>query len=741
MTISRGSNNFKELGRELCPVCGHAGRCKRSEERGDDLVLCFRSTEEIINGYRRLKHTNGCSTYIRIGCETDRTVAFQKTKPTSKAPIPGLDGLALKYADALTEEAAQAFADELGVSSDSIRMIGAGVRNGRLCVPERDGEGQVIGISVRNPTQKPKYRVGLNHKRGLIIPANFKDLSDVALAVEGPSDVMAGVTMGLRVIGRPSDLGGADFLAVFLSGETGVLVVGENDQKEDGIWPGRDGAMKLSAKLANSWGRPVRWALPPDGYKDIRAYLNSRQFENPVTRGRELLAYLLSNAVEVHPDTLIDSGNSGLISSNSFLSSPTRKWPPPLDDAAYHGVAGDLVRAIEPNTEADPVALLLCFLAAVGNVIGRKVHFVADGVQHFLNLYVVLIGETSKGRKGTAWARIIRCFTSIAQTWSEERVSGGMSSGEGLIWSVRDPIYANENQREGNKKVPLQVLKDPGIEDKRLMLIEAEFASVLRQVDRQGNTLSAIIRKAWESGSLRSLTKNSPAQATGAHISIIGDITAEELLRYLDRTEIANGFGNRFLWACVRRSKCLPEGGNIDESDLAALTGRVAQALVFAADEIRLERDPAAKDLWAKVYPDLSEGKPGLSGSLCGRAEAQVMRLAGIYAALDCSRLITVDHLTAAIAVWEYCEASVRWCFGDALGDPIADTILSALREAPKAGLTRTEISNLLGRNVKAERIVQALALLNTRQLAMPVTVTTDGRSAERWLAGTRATK
>ena len=91
---------------------------------------------------------------------------------------------------------------------------------------------------------------------------------------------------------------------------------------------------------------------------------------------------------------------------------------------------------------------------------------------------------------------------------------------------------------------------------------------------RDGNTLSAIIRDAWDRGDLRSMTKNSPAVATGALISIVAHITLQELRQELTGTDAANGFANRFLFACVRRSKCLPDGGEVDLSPLASRLAR-----------------------------------------------------------------------------------------------------------------------------------------------------------------------
>jgi hypothetical protein len=102
-----------------------------------------------------------------------------------------------------------------------------------------------------------------------------------------------------------------------------------------------------------------------------------------------------------------------------------------------------------------------------------------------------------------------------------------------------------------------EVLADEGVHDKRLMVYAPEFAAVLKVAGRDGNTLSATIRQAWDTGILRIMTKNNPAVATEAHISIVGHITKAELLRHLDATEKANGLANRFLWVCVKRSKLL----------------------------------------------------------------------------------------------------------------------------------------------------------------------------------------
>lgn len=202
---------------------------------------------------------------------------------------------------------------------------------------------------------------------------------------------------------------------------------------------------------------------------------------------------------------------------------------------------------------------------------------------------------------------------------------------------------------------------------------------------RDGNTLSAVIRQAWDSGNLRTMTKNSPAEATGAHISIIGHITKGELCRLMEATEASNGFCNRFLWPCVRRSKVLPEGGHFDEAALAPIILRLHAAVQFGREAQEIKRNDSAREVWRAIYSELSEGKPGLLGSVVSRGEAQVMRLACLYALQDMSYVVTPDHLTAALALWEYCESSAKYIFGERLGDPIADEILKALRDILRA--------------------------------------------------------
>lgn len=409
-------------------------------------------------------------------------------------------------------------------------------------------------------------------------------------------------------------------------------------------------------------------------------------------------------------------------------------WPEALSDDVYHGLAGEIAHAIQPHTESDPAAILVQLLTAFGNCIGVRPHYRVEGSRHTSNLFVALVGATAKARKGTSWGRIAQLFGLIDDRWIKDCVQSGLNSGEGLIWAVRDPIYKRVRKGKGADAYMDDEEVDAGVSDKRLLVIEEELASMLRVMGREGNTLSPVIRKAWDGHPLRSMTKNSPACATGAHISIVGHITVDELRRYLNRTEMGNGFANRFLYLCVRRSKCLPEGGNLSDDALRPFAEHLAQVIGRARAIQHVTMDQQSRTIWRAAYPELSEALPGLFGVATSRAEAQVVRLALLYALLDESDVVQPEHLQAGLAVWEYAEGSARYIFGSAIGDPVADDILRSLRANPD-GLSRTDISGLFKGHKNSETIGRALALIQQQKLARPEPRGTAGRSIEVWRA------
>jgi len=321
--------------------------------------------------------------------------------------------------------------------------------------------------------------------------------------------------------------------------------------------------------------------------------------------------------------------------------------------------------------------------------------------------------------------------------WVENCIASGLSSGEGLIYAVRDPLVRKEQIKVKGKYTGdvQEVTVDFGVDDKRLFVIEGEFVQAFKVMSREGNTLSAQIRAAWDHGYLRSLVKNSPYRASGAHISICGHISRTELDLSLNDCDFFNGFANRFLWACVQRSKLLPRGGNLDITILSDELKKLQETLSWAPQVEEMERDEDAEALWDSVYGELSAEIPGKFGAAVGRAEGQVLRISMIFALTDRSRIIRREHLQAALALWEYHLSSAQYLFLHRLDDHNAEKILTALRTHPE-GMTRTQINvEVFGRNLSCSKIDNALAYLRRLKRAEVINESTNGRTRQRWLA------
>lgn len=398
------------------------------------------------------------------------------------------------------------------------------------------------------------------------------------------------------------------------------------------------------------------------------------------------------------------------------LPPPPAGWPAPPDPVAYHGLPGAIVAKIAPHTEADPIAILTQLLVCCGALIGRDAFFQVEATQHHPNEFVVLVGDSAKARKGSSFDHVARLLSHTDPAFTA-RLTTGLSSGEGLIWAVRDPHGP-----------------DPGAIDKRLLVIEPEFATVLKSTGRELSTLSPTLRSAWDGRPLALLTRTAPARATSAHISIIGHITQTELRRHTTTVEIANGFLNRFIFAAVRRVRLLPEGGDPDPLKGTGLARYLTSVLKHAHTAGQLTLTPDARELWWHTYPQLTQPADGLLGQLTARAEAHVIRLALLYTLLDGQKTIQPEHLHAALTLWDYASRSAAWALGHTTGDPLAEQIHAALARSPE-GLTRTQIRDLCQRNLPADRVEQALATLAAAGRAQQQRTLTGGRPAELWTA------
>lgn len=462
--------------------------------------------------------------------------------------------------------------------------------------------------------------------------------------------------------------------------------------------------------------------------------------------GYPLPGYRYTHAFrEVRDRLAADLGISAVTSTSRALPStaggrskrPTLAAGPPVDSDMFHGLAGEATQALDPHTEADRKANLITLLLSIGNAAGRSPFIRVGNKKHHANIFAVIVGRTSKARKGTSWADVATLMQFADPDWLDNCVAGGLVSGEGLIHHVRDARFDEKHSKDSTGVAVVEkVLVDPGVYDKRLLAKEEEFAAVLRNAARRDSTVSMKLRDAWDTGTFRTMAKNNPDRATDAHVSMLGHITEEELQPSMSPIEAANGFANRILWWFADRSKILPLPESLPMSEAARLGKRLGEVLAFArvTGEVSLADD--AKALWVEVYHALSEGLPPPVGKYTDRGEPQVLRLALIYALLDISPEIHPVHLRAALAVWNYAAGSAQLIWGTRTGHSLADTILSKLAIAGGAGMTRTEVQDALSRHVKKADLDRAFAQLDEAGLAWCEREPTRGAPIQRWRYG-----
>ena len=216
------------------------------------------------------------------------------------------------------------------------------------------------------------------------------------------------------------------------------------------------------------------------------------------------------------------------------------------------------MKALDPHTEADPVGILNQFVTMFGNIVGNNPYYLVESDRHHTNLFSVQVAVSAKGRKGTAAGRVKAVTILADKAWSEERMASGLSSGEGLINAVRDP----DEKWDAKAKVPNRRswCRRQAPDDNRARICRRAFG---HGAARQHAV--ACYTKCVGRAEATDANKASPLKATGAHVSIIAHITETETRARLSRTEMANGFANRFLFCCVKRSKLLPHGGDLNE--------------------------------------------------------------------------------------------------------------------------------------------------------------------------------
>jgi hypothetical protein len=334
--------------------------------------------------------------------------------------------------------------------------------------------------------------------------------------------------------------------------------------------------------------------------------------------------------------------------------------------------------------------------------LGRGAYLRLGDDWHHPRLFALHVGRSGRGRKGTSIKLVRLILKAIEERHPDVHAqcyTGGLSSREGLLMLIHDG-YTKGSGRN--------VEEVPAVQDKRLMVIESEFVNVLHQAAREGNTLSAALRDAWDGQGIKPAIKNNAVGVSHPHINLMGHITPSELLESMKARELSNGFANRFMviWAEQVAVEPFPQG--TPRAVVHGLADRVADVLRWAGADRFVEHDHTqidltneARELYAKMYRHELRDRSGgerVTGLLERRAP-YLLRLAMLFAITEKTRWIDIHHLKAAAAWVRYWAESVKFIFSTAEDEHKAtqaqDTaarILDYLSQHEE--VTRTQLAN-----------------------------------------------
>jgi len=338
--------------------------------------------------------------------------------------------------------------------------------------------------------------------------------------------------------------------------------------------------------------------------------------------------------------------------------------PPTVDPAMFYGPLGNLALRAAEGTEVNPVAAMAAVMSWFSSCMGRTRAIPIGDEWHHLRLFTLHVGRSSRGGKGMALGLMKRLIKAINELNGAESPlppmhTGGLSSREGLASLIHDGYSDGK------------IVHEP-IADKRLFIVESEFANVLAQGKRDGNTLSTCLRDVWDGASIKPATKASRVWASRPHIALHGSITPTELRAKLASNDLSNGFANRFLMVWAERRAVIPFPSRASDAVVNELaetfTAIIRHGLAGypeATETKSLRMSRAARDLYGDCYREFAKPHPSgeMVGGLLQRRPPMLLRIAGLFAVADLAEEISRDHIAAAKAWMDYFAQSVQMIF------------------------------------------------------------------------------
>lgn len=411
------------------------------------------------------------------------------------------------------------------------------------------------------------------------------------------------------------------------------------------------------------------------------------------------------------------------------------RQPPVPDPACLYGLVGKVAREGSDGAETNPIAVAGNFITYLSCAIGRAPYLAVGNTNHHARLFFLHVGRSGRGRKGDAISLVARIDDAVRARSAQlapQIHRGGLSTREGLAALIHDGYQV------GQREVP-------AIADKRLWVVETEFANVLQQSRRGGNTLSAALRDCWDGVDLKPATKTNRVHASKPHVCLSGAISPVELLALVQRQDLMNGFLNRFLMVWGERTQIEAFPRRTSQSRVEALATEVLDVLDFSRPLAEVGRETALmtmSDVARKHYAALYQGELNqelgseLVDSLLERRAPMLLRLAMVFALTERKWLIEEGHIEAAMAWLRYATDSVGFILAGGTDAPLRPQVewaaerISAFLAVRGSASRRDLVVDCFGRHQPAAIVDAAIAhLMSTAPDTVQVEVQARSRA------------
>lgn len=489
--------------------------------------------------------------------------------------------------------------------------------------------------------------------------------------------------------------------------EARLLVCADDDAHGKGLHHARN-----AAHQSNGMAIIPKWEGIPNMTPELQAQATDFNDLHRLA-GLDAVRAQIDEAVNDWQQEQTQAGNDSPVEEPEAEIEVHRNAPKGTPEMLY-GIFGEIGRIAADGTEVNPFAACMNAMVFFSACVGRGVFLNIGNKAHHVRLFALHVGRSSYARKGDGlslqWRinkEMERLILQDGDAFSEGLIprihTGGLSSREGLAAMLHD------GYKHGKDEVA-------PIFDKRLWIVEEEFANVLHQTRRDGNTLSSALREGWDGGSIKPATKGQGMWASDPHFAISGAITPHELGDLMSAREMSNGFANRFIIFWAERTGLTPYPETTPSHIVSELARKTLAIIAFAKGDYCWDSDPGrssqnnrqmgltpdAAKLYADLYrKELNKNTDGqLVGGLTARRPPYLLRMAALFALSDLTLKIDVQHIRAALAWVRYWRESVKFIFNDAKEEAEqaktcdkAERLYQWLKTRNKP-TTRTEITN-----------------------------------------------